>query len=61
MIYNSIDLKKKIDNFRAKFLSKEEFIKFEENYLDKILGKVFSSIKKVSLPTIKVIDRKSVV
>lgn len=55
MIYNSIDLKKKIDNFRAKFLSKEEFIKFEENYLDKILGKVFSSIKKVSLPTIKVI------
>lgn len=55
MIDNSINLKKKIDNFRAKFLSKEEFIKFEENYLDKILGKVFSSIKKVSLPTIKVI------
>ena len=55
MIDNSINLKKKIDNFRAKFLSKEEFIKFEENYLDKILGKVYSSIKKVSLPTIKVI------
>lgn len=55
MIDNSINLKKKIDNFRTKFLSKEEFIKFEENYLDKIIGIVFTSIKNVSLPIIKII------
>jgi hypothetical protein len=55
MINSSENLKKKIDIFRSKFLSKKEIIKFEENQVDKIIGIVLDGIIKVSLPIIRVI------
>ena len=55
MINSSEILKKKIDIFRSKFLSKKEIIKFEENQVDKIIGIVLDGIIKVSLPIIRVI------
>ena len=37
-----IDLKKKIEEFRSIYLSKDEIIVFEENGFDKIIGKLFN-------------------
>ena len=37
-----IDLKKKIEEFRSIYLSKDEIIVFEENVFDKIIGKLFN-------------------
>ena len=54
MIENSYKLKKKIDEFNTKFLSKDEIIIFEENRFDIIIGKSFNLAKKIMLITFKV-------
>jgi len=42
MIEHSIDLKKKIEEFSSRYLSKDEIIVFEENGFDKIIGRLFN-------------------
>ena len=54
MIENSYKLKKKIDEFNTKFLSKYEIITFEENRFDIIIGKSFNLAKKIMLITFKI-------
>mgnify|MGYP001468130453 FL=1 len=54
MIENSYKLKKKIDEFNTKFLSKDEIIIFEENRFDIIIGKSFNLAKKIILITFKI-------
>ena len=54
MIENSYKLKKKIDEFNTKFLSKDEIITFEENRFDIIIGKSFNLAKKIILITFKI-------
>ena len=54
MIENSYKLKKKIDEFNTKFLSKDEIIIFEENRFDIIIGKSFNLAKKIMLITFKI-------
>lgn len=55
MVTKSESLKKKIDVFKSNFLSKDTFIKYEENQFDKLIGLALNGIIKVSLPTIKYI------
>ena len=54
MIENSYKLKKKIDEFNTKFLSKDEIIIFEENRFDIIIGKSFNLAKKIMLITFRI-------
>lgn len=42
MIEHSIDLKKKIEEFSSRYLSKDEIIVFEENGFDEIIGRLFN-------------------
>lgn len=49
IISKSNELKKKIEIFNSNFLSKEDFIKFEENQFDKFIGMIFDSTIKTFL------------
>ena len=55
MITESENLKKKNDIFKSNFLSKDSFIKYEENQFDKLIGIALNGIIKVLLPIIKYI------